>query len=353
MRRFTAGFPLLFLALPLLSGCHAIGEKSASLSIIYSATVLLSVLALLGYFCIAKKKDPWFLLLFISVMVVNIGYFTLAISRSVDEALLANRVSYLGSVFLPLSMWMIIANVANIRLPKWAIGILLGISILVFFVAASPGYLDIYYQDVSISQVNGVTVLEKVYGPLHSLYLIYLLGYFTAIIITIICATLLNKIKSLAYAAILAMAVFVNIGVWLVEQLVHIDFEILSVSYIISESFILGLHLLMAENEARKQPHMPEVTSVLPEAVPKDTKQADQAKIDCFIFGVHELTGKERMIYECYIAGKSTNEIMEQLNIKENTLKFHNKNIYSKLGVSSRKQLLEIHKSIHAASDRQ
>ena len=31
---------------------------------------------------------------------------------------------------------------------------------------------------------------------------------------------------------------------------------------------------------------------------------------------------------------------MEMSGIKENTLKYHNKNIYNKLGVSSRKQLL-------------
>jgi len=33
---------------------------------------------------------------------------------------------------------------------------------------------------------------------------------------------------------------------------------------------------------------------------------------------------------------------MAELDIKENTLKYHNKNIYSKLGVSSRKQLVMI-----------
>ena len=33
-------------------------------------------------------------------------------------------------------------------------------------------------------------------------------------------------------------------------------------------------------------------------------------------------------------------------NTKENTLKFHNKNIYGKLSVSSRKQLFEIYKYI-------
>ena len=41
---------------------------------------------------------------------------------------------------------------------------------------------------------------------------------------------------------------------------------------------------------------------------------------------------------------------MAELNIKENTLKFHNKNLYSKLGVSSRKQLLEIYRTIKATN---
>ena len=52
------------------------------------------------------------------------------------------------------------------------------------------------------------------------------------------------------------------------------------------------------------------------------------------------LTPSERTIYELYLEGKSTKEVLQSLNIAQNTLKFHNKNIYSKLGVSSRKQLL-------------
>ena len=39
---------------------------------------------------------------------------------------------------------------------------------------------------------------------------------------------------------------------------------------------------------------------------------------------------------------------MQLHSITENTVKFHNKNIYSKLGVSSRKQLLEISRAIEA-----
>jgi DNA-binding CsgD family transcriptional regulator len=41
-----------------------------------------------------------------------------------------------------------------------------------------------------------------------------------------------------------------------------------------------------------------------------------------------------------YVEGKTTAEIAAVIGIKENTMKYHNKNIYSKLGVSSRKQFL-------------
>jgi len=34
------------------------------------------------------------------------------------------------------------------------------------------------------------------------------------------------------------------------------------------------------------------------------------------------------------------------MNLKESALKYHNRNLYRKLGVSSRKELIEIHKHI-------
>ena len=70
-----------------------------------------------------------------------------------------------------------------------------------------------------------------------------------------------------------------------------------------------------------------------------------------FTAGLPSLTQTERAIYEFYIAGKTTKEIMAAQNIKENTLKYHNKNIYGKLGVSSRKQLMEIAKVLNKETD--
>lgn len=61
---------------------------------------------------------------------------------------------------------------------------------------------------------------------------------------------------------------------------------------------------------------------------------------DYFICNLSTLTPTEHRVYELYLAGKNAKQITEILDISENTLKYHNKNIYSKLGISSRKQLL-------------
>ena len=59
-----------------------------------------------------------------------------------------------------------------------------------------------------------------------------------------------------------------------------------------------------------------------------------------FLCNLGTLTATEHKVYELYLAGKNAKQIAELLGISENTLKYHNKNIYSKLGISSRKQML-------------
>lgn len=328
----------LYLLPLLLTGCSTGYKKTATLTIVYAITAGIAFLILLGYLFAFKKKDPWYILLFSSVLVVNTGYFILAASQSLQIALLANAIAYLGSVFLPIAMWMILLRVGNFSYRRWFPILLLCIGIAMFGLASSPGYSTVYYQEVSFALVNGMGILKKVYGPLHILYLFYLLGIFGAIVVSLIYGIVKEKIQSAAYGSILTIAVFVNLAVWMTEQFVDITFEILSISYIISELFLLGLHL-MIEEQAKKEPAV-----LTPDTPAPTTCEPTEEQLACFTQGILELTPTERLVFQSYISGKTTKEIMEYLNITENTLKFHNKNIYSKLGVSSRKQLIYINK---------
>ena len=84
-------------------------------------------------------------------------------------------------------------------------------------------------------------------------------------------------------------------------------------------------------------------TSSVPQLTPEQIEQCE-----FFTKGLLSLTPTEYSIYEYYVAGKNANEVMKILGIQTNTIKFHNKNLYRKLGVSSRKQMIEIDSLIKA-----
>ena len=329
---------LLLTVLPLLlSGCTAIGEKDASISIIYCVAILLSLLLLGGYALFIRRKGAWFWALFSSVCIVNVGYFLLSVSPTLELALHANRLIYLGSVVLPLSMLMIVLKSCGLGCSKKMIAALIALSGGVFLIAGSPGYSDIYYKEVTLTRLNGATVLDKVYGPLHGLYLVYLLAYLTATLAIIGYAARKQQIPSPILTIGLFLAMFLNTGVWLLEQLVKVDFELLSLSYILTELFLLFLYLIMQEKAVQEQ----EPASA-PVKIVKVKFESTPEERAYFFAHLSELTPAEKGVYELHLTGKSTKEITETLGITENTLKYHNRNLYGKLGVSSRKQLLEI-----------
>lgn len=81
--------------------------------------------------------------------------------------------------------------------------------------------------------------------------------------------------------------------------------------------------------------------AALEKAIEKKLESVDPDSYQMFIDNLATLTPKEEAIFNLYVQGCSTKDIISQLGITENTLKYHNKNIYSKLGVKTRKELLQ------------
>ena len=61
---------------------------------------------------------------------------------------------------------------------------------------------------------------------------------------------------------------------------------------------------------------------------------------ETFKLGLKHLTPREKEVLSLYISGKNVKEIVELTGMRESTVRFHNRNLYSKMGVHSLKQLL-------------
>ena len=87
------------------------------LSLAYGIIAVISLIMVGVCVAVDKKRDGWLIWLFSSVALCNLGYFMVSVSKNLDAALWSNRISYLGSVFLPLFLLMMVQRFCKIK-PK-------------------------------------------------------------------------------------------------------------------------------------------------------------------------------------------------------------------------------------------
>lgn len=79
---------------------------------------------------------------------------------------------------------------------------------LALLLAASQGYLNWYYKEVTFTREDGVAMLHKVYGPLHAMCFVYLFVYFAMMVGVICYATKRKKIATYKQAGLLSVSCF-------------------------------------------------------------------------------------------------------------------------------------------------
>lgn len=130
-----------------------------------------------------------------------------------------------------------------------------------------------------------------------------------------------------------------NQYIHLEEQLTALQNEIQQVRLQMEQTQQEKLQAQQEREQAQQQFNFAQ--AALEKAIEKKLESVDPDSYQMFIDNLATLTPKEEDIFNLYVQGCSTKDIISQLGITENTLKYHNKNIYGKLGVKTRKELLQ------------
>ena len=302
----------------------------------YAIMAIIATVLLVGYCALLRNRNSWLLLLYICVTVVNVGYLLLALSKNLEFAIFANDIVYLGSVFLSMSMLLTIVRLCGFEIKRKLVISLTIAGAIMFAMVATAGILPWYYKEVSLVFVDGAAKLEKEYGILHPVYLVYLLTYFVAMVVCIIQSIRRKVIASQRHAALLAVIVLGNIAVWLVEKFIPWNFEFLSVSYLFCEILLLGIYWMMQDYVRLDlvPKHQPSAAdgAVLP-------IEERVEKILSHLSPGETLSTRERQILEMILENKKRKEIADLLCLSENTIKTYTRTLYGKLGVGSREEL--------------
>ena len=213
----------------------------------YAITLTLAIALLIAYSVMVRNKEFWLTMLYASVSVVNLGYLLMSLANTVELAVLANDVAYFGSVFLAMCMFLTIVRLCGFEVKKSHIITCVSLAVVMLAIIVSAPMIPLYYKSVAIERIGGATKLVKEYGVLHNAYLVYLLGYFIAMIGTILHSVRKKKIGAPKFAGFIAGIVCSNITVWLFEKFVNWEFEFLAVTYLISELLLLLVYWMMQD----------------------------------------------------------------------------------------------------------
>ena len=319
------------------------------MSTVYGLAMAVSLLMIGVYYYVDRKHDKYLLLLFVSVAVSDFGYFLLSLSKTLDAALWSNRIAYLGNVFLPFSLLMMIMTLSRFTYPKWLPKALVAVNTVMLLIAASGGWFPIYYKNVSLDFVNGLPVLIKEYGPLHAVYKVFLFAYFSAMVAVIAYTAVKKTVVSSKHTVFLAFVIIGNIAIWLVENMIHSSFEFLSISYILTEGMILFLYSILQDYGLKDTPqNVDAITEQHIETV-EIIKAFSDEQIDSIMknwSAVDTLSQREKEVLRFLLENKKRKVIAETLFVTESTIKKHTAAIYRKLETANRTELFEKAKNL-------
>ena len=319
--------------------------KSGDLSVIYGILALFSALLCITYLFFDQRRNRLFLVVFGCVLAANSGFFLMSVCDSLALAKIANGLSYFGGAFSILVMLLIVWDVCRMPKCRWLRWLLVGISIAIFSLAASGDWLGLYYRSVSLEKINGMTQLVKEYGPLHILYGLYLLSYMLMMVGIVLYAFKSKRLDSPKYTLFLLVTVLLNLGVWLVEQLMPVDFEFLSVSYIVTAVLLLLIYGMLCDygiiQSSGALVSVQMLTQLNTHQINPGQLPPNMEEMFCrFAEKVKTLSAAERRILNYYIAGHEISELPELAFVSINTVKKHNRSIYQKLEIASRDELM-------------
>lgn len=133
-----------------------------------------------------KSTNNFYPMTFYTIAITTFGYLFLALSTNVEEAILAYKIVFVAGAFLPTFLFMAMLNFCHIKLDSRIRLILISISCIIYILASTGGFCDIFYTSVEYASIHGLGGLKAQYALGYFLFCFQLLGYGAAYLIIVI-----------------------------------------------------------------------------------------------------------------------------------------------------------------------
>lgn len=186
----------------------------------------------------AGRKITCYAMLFLSILIANIGYLTLSLSKNAEEALLATKFTYFSGTVVILFFILCMLDICNLKIKKYLIAALIVLDTEVLASVFSAGFCGWHYKSVEFHHEDGISYLTKEYGPHHTIYLIMLvINMLIPLLLVIYCSRQKNRV-SWKYTTYCGICQTILILVYFGEKLFGLKIDLLPLCFMVFEGMI-------------------------------------------------------------------------------------------------------------------
>ena len=213
-----------------------------------SLTISFLVLVFVVTF-MSEKASGIFVLMLFALVVATFGYYRISVSKTVEEAILARRLTFFDGTLTSFFMLLCIMRICELKAPRWFSILGMLYSGVVFALANTMGVSDIFYSDISISFENGVTWFHKQNGPMHTVFTIGLIVNMVLVIAVVVYSFIKRNEVSYIHSIIMGLLVLATTLTYFLERGFHAQMEYLPFAYNLAELCLAILILRMDKYE--------------------------------------------------------------------------------------------------------
>ena len=284
------------------------------ISYLYLACLIVSVLILAGYCMVNDKYSLNTLAMMLAVIVSNSGHYFLVISKSLDSAISATRLTFTAGCFLPMIVFFSMLEICQIKIAEYKRAIIYLMQTALFGITCGIGLNNLYIKSMDFKLFNGVPFIEKTYGPFYYFYIFTFVLYFVLCLSVLFKAEKLRNVVSFKNVLIVFGVYIFAFAGYLLERLMNSPYSI--VPFV--NTYLTGCLIIVMNRNASSYYTQDNITRVY-----------EQSNDSCFIsFGMNlEYMGSNAKAKElfCEIATFSVDKPVPE------SAELFNKDIISRL----------------------
>ena len=204
------------------------------LQLYYDFALILSIVFLAIYiFMWHKHFDSHLTLIFVLIPVSNLGNVFLARAQTLEEAILANKLIYLGGSFLPLLIMLAIFGLCKINLNRVLRLSLINLGLISYASVLSIGFNDTFYitDSMKLGSIGDCTYIIKDYGFMHTVFGIFIIIDFVICVATLFYVYVKRNDISHRVVALLFMPGMFSVLAYFLGTILPKGVELVPLSY--------------------------------------------------------------------------------------------------------------------------